>query len=391
MNRLGLTGICLFATLMVGGGCAESELPDQTRDAAGEAPDGADAADAGDGGDGASTDASDAGCKPRTCEEFCGEGDNGCGEPLECEPCDGSLELAPSDTQMLGVDQELSLEARVVDEGGESKQCAGDWTSADPSVAGVSGGVVSGRKAGMTDVRVECAGSSAEVEVHVHDSGLDAELVAPEMLAAWWRADVGLGTERSSVERWRSLAAEDVEVVNDAYDRRPEPIGDGIDGKPVARFEHNEELGSEESIELDEATIFVVGRNTEPGHSGQMMAHCEEGADSQFGFDGRADRIALTSEENDLDAHLDLDGGTTNPHVLTVAVSATSAEAYLNGRKDDEAQVATQGSWQLSGLGALCGADHLEADIAELLVFARTLADEDREAVESYLMDRYGL
>ncbi|MFW5965930.1 MAG: Ig-like domain-containing protein [Persicimonas sp.] len=380
----------LIAVVVLAAGCAKAELPEEDRDAQSTSPD-VEVAD--DGGDvGRDVPGEPDGCQPRTCDDHCGEfDDDGCGSPLECPSCNGSVAIEPSDTQMVPVDGEVTLEAQVSASGDDTFVCGAEWSSRNPSVAGVDDGVVTGRAPGRTRIEAECAGDAAEVEVHVHDSGLEAELVGRDSLEAWFRADIGLDLSNSNVERWETLSVDDFAVSNESFQRLPRRVGSGIGGEPVVQFASDAELRSDESIELDEATIFIVAQNTESDHRGHLLSHCEGDAEAYVGFDGAADRIALFSEENDLDAAVELDQPLTDAAVLTLDVADTSVDAYLNGELSDGVDVSGHTEWHLNQIGALCSSEYLEADIAEVMIFGDLLTDDEREAVEGYLIERYGL
>ncbi|WP_246099108.1 Ig-like domain-containing protein [Persicimonas caeni] len=401
-----LTTIVLSAALAAG--CASTELPEQTSDAtlqdASVEPDA--------GGDVAPFDAQndtadasppqdtgeDASCEPTTCEalQACGPVDDGCGGSLDCGACPEveQVKISPTGNQVLQVGAELQLDAVATATDGSQTFCEFGWSSGDPTIARVTtDGTVSGLEAGITDIRVECRGATDRVRVYVNDSGLSAALTDPASLAMWFRADVGLNfSGGASVEEWEDLSGNGSIVANDSFSRHPRRVNGAINDKPALQFTGNQELRTTAShAALDEATIFVVAKNTEATHRGQILSNCNDGGNNQLRFDGSADGLYFYGQENGLDEAVTVGSPTTDYSVVTVTLSNSQLRVRQNAQDQASVSVSANGTWNFGQIGARCSSEHLEGEVAEILAYSRVLGDTELGEVEAYLMTRYGL
>lgn len=153
------------------------------------------------------------------------------------------------------VDEQVELTARATYGDGSTGNLAAacEWSSDDPTVAAIDGGIVSGLREGRTTVRAECAGLSAAVPVAVQPA--DAELDLPDLVVSDYIFDV-VGDELQVI----------VEVRNAGEGMSPVVFVD-LFVDPVAPPEPGDEpaeLGLIEALAPDESGIALI---TVPGLS----------------------------------------------------------------------------------------------------------------------------
>lgn len=340
-------------------------------------------------------------CTPRTCEELaaCGSVDDGCGGTLECEACVdpseiASVTLSPTGAFVLGVGERLDLDAVATTQAGTDVPCNFTWSSQDPTVARVAPtGEVSGVAPGISDVSADCHGKSDRVRVYVNDSGLPQSLTSADELAVWLRADVGLDfSGGASVEGWEDLSGNGFVVANSNFARQPRRISSGAGGHPALSFTGNQELvAADGPVSLEQTTIFVVAKNADAAHRGQLLANCGDGGASHLRFDGAAKTLYVYGEQNGLERQAQLETATTEYRVLSVVLSASQLRVLVDGKEEETVAASTSGSWALGHVGARCSSDYLDGEIAEIMIYRRALSDAERQQVEGYLTGRYSL
>ncbi len=398
--------------LMLAGGtlgaCASTDLPQQTSDAALRdagstdvaAPD-APTPDAGPSPDVAPADTGHdtPSCQPTTCQALsaCGSVDDGCGGTLDCGTCPdiGGVRLTPTGNQVLPVGEFLQLSASATDTTGADTFCQFTWSSQDPTVARVDmSGNVEGVAAGMADIRAECRGKSAKVRVYVNDSGLPAALTDPSDLAIWLRADVGLDfSGGANVEQWEDLSGNGYKVAASTFSHDPQRVNHAVNGKPVLRFSGNQDLRTTAThVALTQATIFAVVEDTDTSREGQILSNCtQDGGNNQFRFEASDSALYFYGEHNGLDQRVSVGVPTTTYQLITVVLTASQLRVLQNGQDQASVALSLQGAWNFGEVGARCSSEHLHGDIAEIMVYDTALSDADRQKVEAYLTQRYGL
>lgn len=405
----------LFAALSLVplAGCAEAELPGADAGLSGEAgtPDtghldgppseDADASDV-DSQQDAGADAQDTDvCVRYTCEELsaCGSVDDGCGSTLECDACVDPGEIAevvvtPAGNQVLGVGEELDLEATARRSDGTEVLCNIEWSSQNPTVARVDAtGAVRGVAAGISNVSAGCHGHTDEVRVYVNDSGLADDLLDPGVLRIWLRADAGISRSGTSVTAWEDLSGNGFTVAaGSSFSNQPGFITGALNDHPVLRFTgHQDMRTSGEPESVAQATIFVVAKNTAADHRGQLLSNCGDGGNNQLRYDGTSTDLYFYGEESGLDTSVSLSSPTTEFRLLSVVLSGSQLQVFVDGQQGASEAVSTGGDWHVGQVGARCSSEQLEAELAEIMVYDGALSDAQRDQVEQYLIGRYRL
>lgn len=412
-----MTCVCCLFLLS----CAQGKVPGESDDARSTRPDAAGVSDIYETPDAAERDAESGdisedsgrpepepdagivedigeGCEPASCESLgaCGEVSDGCGSVLECEPCPDveRVSIFGSPRRVMQVQQSLQLDVEAQSAAQQAVFCEFQWTSLDPSVARVdSSGRVSALKTGITEVRAECRGASDSVRIYVNDSGLPERLAEPGQLSFWLRADAGLSfSSAAQVKSWEDISGHGRRFISDDFAEQPRHVNNGVSGKPIVRFSGRQQLElASGTLNLAESSVFIVFKNNDAAHRGQLLAHCADGARSQVRLDARSTGLYLAGEASGLESSVTLSAPTTEYQVLTIVASAERLQVFQDGAQQVNQGVALEGAWPFSRVGARCTAEFLKGDIAEMLAFKVALDQQDRELVQAYLQARYQL
>lgn len=220
------------------------------------------------------------------------------------------------------------------------------------------------------------AGCSAEAE----------EAVPTEGLALWLRASEGVtATAQGQVSAWRD-AREDSELVAvPLAGPGPALVTQGLNGRPVLRFPGNAALTLNQAVTT--RTLFVVARYAAPAfvdYPGLLGGGVDDPNHGHLlnGLPGKAEVARGTSFyarfERNGEARTAQPGG---GYDLAPIDKFWEALAVLPA---DQTQVVVIG--QVSG-----GGRFWKGDVAEILLYSRTLDDGETKAVTGYLMDKYNL
>lgn len=227
-------------------------------------------------------------------------------------------------------------------------------------------------------------------------------------LVAWYDADELSLAEGNAVETWPDKSGA---PVNDAEqpnsDRQPEFVTDAIGGKPALRFGGRSDrlLASEFSAgDSDEVTLFVVAQYSAlPSANPGLIHAAPEG--SAFSSSPADKSVGLwVSDDDDTWGRLIQEDGTSRNFPRDPGLDSETGYVFTQRADgDDEGQqwvdsdpagtVSYDGTlqeWSEFGIGRQ-GSETWEGDIAEVLVYDRALTDTERQNVEEYLADKYGI
>ncbi|MGM0557228.1 MAG: Ig-like domain-containing protein [Myxococcota bacterium] len=305
-----------------------------------------------------------------------------------------SVQIRPAGPHVLRKDDTLSLQAAATAVGGGEAFCNFQWSSSNPSAATVdSSGVVTGKGAGITSLTAECRGASDSVVVYANDSNLSDALLDPADLKLWLRADVGVDFAGGNrVEAWRDISGNELTLRSQSFSQHPDRINSAVNSQPVLRFFGDQDLRlSSSSIELPRAAIFVVVKNSEPTRTGRILSNClVDHGTHHLSFNGTDTGLAVVSDAG-IDMNVSLASTTSEYQVFALVIGDSQITVYENGSPQSVENSTVAGSWFFQQIGAECNALGMEGDVAEVLLYDRALPETEREAVESYLMTRYGL
>ena len=188
-----------------------------------------------------------------------------------------------------------------------------------------------------------------------------------------------------------------------------------IDGHAAVRFDGRSTTlmtaePNDQYVETDEATLFMVVRNRNVSHVGELLAACNCGTDgtscsSKVEFDGseRAFFARIGEGDNGFsvttkgDEAFDGEGWYVMWVVMSstppsVAIRQTAHDAYSYGSENSDAGEGE--AWHFNQIGNRCvpgDDDWLSADVAELILFDTRFSSGERTAITTHLLSRYGL
>lgn len=197
--------------------------------------------------------------------------------------------------------------------------------------------------------------------------------------------------DNARINRWNDKSGQGCHATTDGADRGPELGGDVLGGHPVARFSGSQCLQIEGKSELfktgPDYTFIFVAR----GPDGTLLS--KGSGDSTGSFAMREGVASLRSKGTNLNAEND-DG--TEFRVRTIVADEDCLRWYVDGQPsgsflnaDYDIQSTSRvriGAYQKRGKGLQA---FLNGDLAELLVYNRPLADDERQSLETCLQEKW--
>ncbi|MBC8874346.1 MAG: hypothetical protein H8E44_33340 [Planctomycetes bacterium] len=254
----------------------------------------------------------------------------------------------------------------------------------------------------LPDVRVEEAEETEDVPIgrqskegpsaaFMTSDGLPAQV---DSLLLWLDASDESSTKTGDDARvsvWNDKSGKDCHATVDSADGGPELVQDVLGGRPIARFSGSqcfEIKGKSELFKTDsEYTFLFVAR----GHSGTLLS--KGSGDSAGSFAMRDGVASFCAKGTHLDAEND-DG--SDFRVRTIMADKNALSWHVDGQPSGtfstadcaihSASVVRIGALQKRGKGLQ---EFLEGEVAELLVYSRPLADDERQSIEAYLQDKW--
>jgi hypothetical protein len=161
-----------------------------------------------------------------------------------------------------------------------------------------------------------------------------------------------------------------------------------LNGLPVVRFATDDEMTSDlTGVFASAATLFVV--YTVSGDTDYSIYETTTTGDGFWRWSGDGNGYARTFRSARI-ATYPLATATTGTRVASVVSSGSTFQVYFDG-VGQGAQAAAFSGGTTHVLGSAGGKEFLEGDIAEVIAYDSALSDSDRQAVEAYLADKWGL
>jgi hypothetical protein len=216
-------------------------------------------------------------------------------------------------------------------------------------------------------------------------------------LLLWLKADTGVVPQSpsNSVETWFDQSGNYNNATQDTTNNQPFYVTNALNGLPAVKFNGNQYLvfpntflsgttGLEALVVLKVATnppsavqsIWGWGDSSSPSYYPNTSGEISDDFGSTTLYNIGAPLQPLTQY-----------------HLYNVSGSNGSWTAWINGELQSSTNVNTYGFWDgIWYLGAGKDADNpFSGDIAEVLVFNRTLSPDERDTVGGYLTAKYGL
>lgn len=171
----------------------------------------------------------------------------------------------------------------------------------------------------------------------------------------------------------------------------PELVENAINGHPVLRFNEDARLFYP-NLFLNDFTIFEVGKNNSDDEDFYMILGpaIGSGFNQQVRYEGSEELLLVGPGHGNDVGHYPV-GNNKVYHSLTMDGEGSDWSVYPDGDFKGTEVMNGQNSWQIGSIGAWFGQHHLDGDVAELIIFDRSLEDDEREAVQCYLDQRYML
>jgi len=321
-------------------------------------------------------------------------------------PC-GQRDVTTVPTQSLALlnnhfvhEQSAAMARRILKETGNdpAKAAARAWQLAlgrQPTAAESA--------AGVAHIKAQLAGFSQQSKPGANGVPKVDALTVKKNLALWLKADHGLQIDKDGgVQFWKDSSGSSIDGLH-PHDssqsdpaKRPRLVAKAIGERPVIRFDGKDDFLHLAGAPLwgQDFSLFVVARDrgTNPKHREIISNWHRRGRSTSSFFLGLTGKANVRLSDAFAPA-----GAVKDPakHFLLSAFNSTQGAATYQGRT----LLASAG--QLSkrdvagpyviGVQGNYGTEYWNGDIAELILFARALSDTEREAVWSYLANRYQL
>jgi probable HAF family extracellular repeat protein len=209
-------------------------------------------------------------------------------------------------------------------------------------------------------------------------------------LVLWLKADAGHSP--GDLHFWADQSGRGNHAMQSTSTKRPQAIAAGLNGRPVVRFDGTNDhftFVSNPYTGLTQGEMFVVLKaRLDPASTWRSLG--------LFG----TDRTYYPSPSGTI---LDSFGSTTirnigNPtqpldqfHFYNVASKTNDWSARINGSLQFSAVINTNSFAATPVLGNAFGTEHFDGEVAEVLLYNRTLETEERNTVGAYLNIKYSL
>lgn len=200
--------------------------------------------------------------------------------------------------------------------------------------------------------------------------------------------------DNDKVSVWQDLSGNGFDLTQTDADRQPTFLATGLNGMPTVQFADS--LLVNESFQLDnntEFTVFMVTEVDDNTNSSTFFTIVERAALSYA--------VIMRFSGNDQDVIFDINGSrsayapliTTNPVLYTATYDPSVMRIYTNGsfirQNGHSGALVTHDTLTLGGRPAVSRIPYF-GRISELIYFTRVLNAVEQNAMNTYLMDKWG-
>lgn len=217
-------------------------------------------------------------------------------------------------------------------------------------------------------------------------------------LAMWLRADTGVtAAQDGAVSAWKST--NDMAATQADAKSQPKLVPSSIGGKPAIRFDGNDSI-LETNLDINpgvtpDLTVISVfdSRTAEADPLRKLYGADDGGFDRAAGLDNRADTTNYGIFGGDgVIAYFSL--GQDKPYITVDSWTPKTFDGWVNG-KHALSQVAVSNEKGLphmfiGGTGTSYHEPWM-GDVAEMIVYTRTLTDQERTEIQDYLAKKYSI
>jgi len=224
----------------------------------------------------------------------------------------------------------------------------------------------------------------------------EAAPIPPSGVALWLVAD---DAKPGSLASWSNPLVAGVTATADKPESQPTVVANAINGHAVVRFDGERNmLMTNVDISLarmPEATVFAVFNSKTDANSPLRKLYGDDdgGYDRAVGLDGRAgEKNYGVFKGNGVEGYFALKANETI--VTADQFTKTDFSGWVNGKKELDKVAAAWGdslpNLYIGNTGTVYQ-EHWQGDLAEIVVYARVLTDQERMQVEDYLGKKYGV
>lgn len=210
-------------------------------------------------------------------------------------------------------------------------------------------------------------------------------------LHLWLRGDAGIDAPGNRMLHWFDQSGNGRTATMAVSTRQPFFISGELNGHPVVRF------GGAESMYLDifaqptRFSVFVVGKNSNPGESFSMILGPGGNApNNQMRWENGSQAL-FVGTGNNFPIITSGVGNTRVYHALSARYDGSAIAIYRDGNLVKSTSLTTSGPWTLASVGSWYSTYFLRGDLAEIVMYDRALSEGERASVNSYLRSKYGL
>jgi hypothetical protein len=211
--------------------------------------------------------------------------------------------------------------------------------------------------------------------------------------AAWLKAESLVASDGDAITTWTDLSGNSNSPTQATAGKKPLYKTNIVNGKPVLRFDGSDDYLTKAFTLNQGFTVIMVYKQVALGASGSH----------DIIFDGGSAAAALLGVNNaphtNMYAGAVLQSGASPTFapangafaVVTAVFNGGSSALYENGTQKFTGNAGSQnaGGFTLAALGD--GSRTTQLDVAEVLIYSSALSASERQQVETYLADRYGL
>lgn len=226
----------------------------------------------------------------------------------------------------------------------------------------------------------------------------DIAFLPPDIagLQLWLKADAGLYQDSSFtipadadgdvVGGWKDQSGEGNDVIQATTANKPMLKLSILNGQPVIRFDGTDDWLRVSSVSLSQPNTIIVAFQI--SNLTGVRTVFDGVTDAEQRFDAWAGNFRFFAGST-----VNIKSSSTDSFILSIIADGASSEAWFNGSSIGTFDPGTNG---LSGISigsnyTSQGNNEIQGDIPEFLLFDSGLSNSDRQQVEEYLSDRFGI
>ena len=205
---------------------------------------------------------------------------------------------------------------------------------------------------------------------------------------------VTLEDDSNKVTSWADKGINGYVITQSNSDRRPLYINNSVNGNSVIKFDGIDDyLLNTSFFNFDDITVIAVG-TYDVGDNSQCMLNISQNASGNGALmQYRTDSTIFSSYDGTTDES-SFEETLPTMRIFTGVSDGESDYYYVNGNmhdKTDSANITSTTNRLYLGSNAALSGYFLKGNIAEIIVYDRVLSNSERESVEGYLAEKYGI